>query len=122
MGRFIKLTGRVKRHKIIRNNLYGTQERPRLSVYRSLNHLYAQVINDAEGKTIVSMSTNSPALRETLKNKGGNVKSAAALGTLIAELCKKNNITKVVFDRSGYRYHGRVKSLADAVRKGGLQF
>jgi len=122
MGRFIKLVGRVRRHKIIRNRLEGTLERPRLSVYRSLNHLYAQVIDDVAGKTLVSVSTNSPALKDTVKKASGNVKGAAALGTAVADLCKKKGITKVVFDRSGYLYHGRVKALADAARKGGLQF
>lgn len=128
MGRFISVTGRVRRHKIIRKKIEGTSDRPRLSVYRSLNHLYAQVINDLEGKTLVSVSTNSPAIKETLKKGGskvpgaGNVKGAAVLGAAVADLCKKNGITKVVFDRSGYLYHGRVKALADAARKGGLQF
>lgn len=122
MGRFITFTGREKRRRVIRNKISGTKERPRLSVYRSLNHLYVQVIDDLDGKTLVAASTNSSALKETLKKKCGNVKAAVALGAAVAELCKKKNITKVVFDRSGYRYHGRVKALADAARKGGLQF
>lgn len=122
MGRFITFTGRQKRRRVIRNKISGTTERPRLSVYRSLSHLYAQVIDDLEGKTLVSASTNSSSLKEALKKNCGNVKAAGVLGAAIAELCKKKNITKVVFDRSGYRYHGRVKALAEAARKGGLQF
>ncbi|MBP7055505.1 MAG: 50S ribosomal protein L18 [Candidatus Omnitrophica bacterium] len=122
MGRFIKLTGRSKRQKIIRGKIAGTGERPRLSVYRSLNHMYAQIIDDSAGKTLVALSTSSPELKESLKKNCGNVKAATLLGAKVAELCKKTNIVKVVFDRSGYRYHGRVKALADAARKGGLQF
>lgn len=122
MGRFVKVTGRIRRHKIIRNKIEGTADRPRLSVYRSLNHLYAQVINDADGTTLASVSTNSPEMKEQLKKSGGNVKGAAALGAAVADICKKKGITKVVFDRSGYLFHGRVKALAEAARKGGLQF
>ena len=96
--------------------------RPRLSVQRSLNHLYAQVIDDVEGKTLVSVSTNTPTLKETLKKASGNVKGAALLGEALAGVCKKSGIVKVVFDRAGYLYHGRVKALADAARKGGLSF
>lgn len=122
MGRFITFTGREKRRRVIRNKISGTTERPRLSVNRSLNHMYAQIIDDTIGKTLVSVSTSCPELKEVLKKKGGNVKAAAALGAKLAEMCKEKSIAKVVFDRSGYRYHGRVKALADAARKGGLQF
>lgn len=122
MGRFITFTGREKRRRVIRNKISGTTERPRLSVYRSLNHMYAQIIDDIAGRTLVSVSTTSPELKEMLKKSGGNVKAATALGTKVAELCKSKSIVKVVFDRSGYRYHGRVKAVADAARKGGLQF
>ena len=122
MGRFITFTGREKRRRVIRNKISGTIDRPRLSVYRSLNHMNAQIIDDIAGKTLVSVSTTSPKLKEILKKSGGNVLAAAALGSKIAELAKEKSITKVVFDRSGYRYHGRVKALADAARKGGLQF
>jgi large subunit ribosomal protein L18 len=122
MKNWIKIDGRVRRHKIIRKKIMGTDERPRLSVYRSLNHLYAQVVNDVEAKTIVSLSTLSPDVKDAIKKDAGNVKGAIALGTALAETCKKKGVTKVVFDRSGYLYHGRIKALADAARKGGLQF
>ena len=122
MKRWIKLEGRDRKHKIIRQKVVGTKERPRLSVYRSINHMYAQIIDDMAGKTIISLSTSSPDLKSKLKKDGGNIKGASALGVALAELCKKNNITKVVFDRSGYLYHGRIKVLAEACRKGGLQF
>ncbi len=122
MKNWIKIEGRERRHKIIRKKIVGTNERPRLSVYRSLDHLYAQIINDVDAKTIVSLSTLSPDVRDMIKKDAGNVKGAVALGTALAETCKKKGVTKVVFDRSGYLYHGRIKALADAARKGGLQF
>ena len=122
MKRWIKLEGRERKHKIIRQKVVGTKERPRLSIYRSINHLYAQIIDDMAGKTLISLSTSSPDLKSKLNKDGGNIKGALALGIALAELCKKNNITKVVFDRSGYLYHGRIKVLAEACRKGGLQF
>ena len=122
MKNWIKIEGRERRHKIIRKKIVGTNERPRLSVYRSLDHLYAQIINDVDSKTIVSLSTLSPDVRDMVKKDAGNVKGAVALGTALAETCKKKGVTKVVFDRSGYLYHGRIKALADAARKGGLQF
>jgi len=106
----------------MRQKVAGTAERPRLNVYRSLNHLYVQVIDDANGKTLVSLSTASPDLKDKTKKDGGNVKGAGILGGAVADLCKKKGIDKVVFDRAGYLYHGRVKALADAARKGGLQF
>lgn len=122
MKRWIRLKGRVRRHKIIRKKIYGSTDRPRLSVYRSLQHLHAQLIDDAKGETVLSLSTNSPALKERLKKESGNIKGAGLLGETLADLCKKKGIKKVVFDRSGYLYHGRVKALAEAARKGGLEF
>ncbi len=122
MKKWIKIEGRQRRRKIIRKKIIGTQERPRLSVYRSLNHFYAQVINDVEGKTLVALSTLSPDVKESVKKDAGNVKGAVCLGTALAEACKKQGVVKVVFDRSGYLYHGRIKALADAARKGGLEF
>lgn len=122
MNRRIKFEGRQRRHKIIRKRVVGTKDRPRLSVYRSLNGLYAQVIDDLDGKTLVSLSTLSGDLKTKTKKDGGNVKGASLLGTALAEVCKKKSIVKVAFDRSGYLYHGRVKALAEAARKGGLQF
>ena len=103
-------------HDRIRKKLQGSAERPRLNVYRSLNHIYVQVIDDLHGKTLVSASTAEA------KKKGGNVAAAKELGKAIAERAKAKGITKVVFDRGGYIYHGRVKALADAAREGGLQF
>ena len=122
MKKWIKIEDRERRHKLIRKKVSGTPERPRLNVYRSLNHLYAQVVDDTIGKTLVSMSTMSSELKDKLKKDAGNVKGAQALGVAVAEACKKKGVTKVVFDRAGYLYHGRVKALAEAARKGGLQF
>jgi len=122
MNRWIKISGRQRRHKIIRKKLIGTKERPRLSIYRSINNIYAQIIDDFTGTTVLSLSTSSSALKEKVGKDAGNVKGAAALGTALAELCKKNGVVKVVFDRSGYLYHGRIKALAEAARKGGLEF
>ena len=106
----------------MRKKIIGTKDKPRLSIYRSLDHLYAQLVDDTYGKTLLALSTNSPDIKEKVKKDGGNVKGAGVLGIALAELCKKNGITKIVFDRSGYAYHGRVKTLADGLRKGGLQF
>ena len=122
MEKWLSVEGRIKRHKRIRNKIIGTKERPRLSVRRSISHLYVQVIDDTAGKTLVQLSTLSPDLKDSLKKTAGNVKGALILGTAVAEKCKKEGITKVVFDRAGYLYHGRVKALADAARKGGLSF
>lgn len=116
-----KLLGRLKRKRRVRGRIRGTPERPRLSVFRSLKHIYAQVIIDTEGKTLAHASTLSPELRETLKNTG-NVEAARKVGELIAKKCLDKGIDKVVFDRNGYKYHGRVKALAEGARAGGLQF
>lgn len=122
MKNWIKIEGRQRRHKIIRKKITGTMERPRLSVRRSLNHMYAQIIDDAAGRTLVALSTLSPEIKDKSKKDSGNVKGSALLGTAIAEACKKAGVKKVVFDRAGYLYHGRVKALAEAARKGGLEF
>ena len=108
---------RQRVHKRIREKLSGTAERPRLNVYRSLNHIYAQLINDMEGKTIVSAST-----REAKIKTGGNLAAAKEVGKQIAERAKAKGLSKVVFDRGGYLYHGRIKALADAAREAGLKF
>ena len=121
-NKWIKIEGREKRRKVIRKKISGTPERPRMSVYRSINHLYVQVIDDDAGKTLLSLSTGSPDLKEKLAKTAGTVQGAAALGTAVAESCKAKGIKKVVFDRSGYLYHGRVKAVAEAARKGGLEF
>jgi len=122
MKKWIEIDGRNRRHKIIRKKISGTGLKPRLSVYRSLGNLYAQLVDDTCGRTMLSLATNSKDLKDKVKKDGGNVKGANLLGVALAELCKKNGIARIVFDRSGYAYHGRVKSLAEALRKGGLQF
>ena len=111
---------RLRVHDRIRKKLYGTAERPRLNVYRSLNHIYVQVIDDLSGQTIVAASTaeGEKANRRT----GGNVAAAKAIGKTIAERAKAKGIEHVVFDRGGYLYHGRIKALAEAAREGGLKF
>ncbi len=116
-----KLLGRLRRKRRVRSRIRGTPERPRLNVFRSLKHIYAQVIIDTEGKTLAHASTLSPELRSTLKNTG-NVEAARKVGELIAKKCLEKGIKKVVFDRDGYKYHGRVKALAEGARAGGLQF
>jgi large subunit ribosomal protein L18 len=105
----------------IRKRLAGTPERPRLVVFRSQSHIYAQVINDNEGRTLCAASSLDKELREQLK-RGSNVKAASAVGQLIATRAKEKGIAAVVFDRGGFRYHGRVKALADAARESGLKF
>jgi large subunit ribosomal protein L18 len=104
-----------------RKGLFGTPERPRLSVFRSDKHIYAQIVNDFDGKTLVAASSTHTDVRGDLKN-GGNLKAAEQVGAKIAERAKAAGITAVAFDRAGRRYHGRVKALADAARKAGLKF
>ncbi len=104
-------------HKRIRRKVAGTQTRPRLAIYRSLNHIYAQIIDDESGRTVAAASTTERDLRGAT---GGNVEAAARVGRAIAERANAQGITSVVFDRGGYRYHGRVKALADAAREAGL--
>ena len=99
----------------------GTQERPRLAVFRSLKNIYAQVIDDRAGKTLASASTTDKDTKKNLKG-GGNVAAAKVVGKAVAERAKAAGVSKVVFDRGGYKYHGRVKALADAAREAGLQF
>jgi large subunit ribosomal protein L18 len=111
---------RQRVHDRIRKKMVGTPERPRLSVYRSLNHMYVQIIDDLNGRTLVSVSTNTG--KKDGRKTGGNVGSAKDIGKQVAESAKAKGITKVVFDRGGYIYHGRVKALADAARAAGLQF
>jgi large subunit ribosomal protein L18 len=100
--------------------LTGTQQRPRLNVYRSLQHIYAQVIDDARGLTLAAASTNEPSVRDSLT--GTKIERARVVGTTIAQRAKDKGISSVVFDRGGYKYHGRIKALADAAREGGLDF
>jgi large subunit ribosomal protein L18 len=110
---------RRKRHDRIRLHLAGTDGRPRLAVFRSLNHIYAQVIDDASGRTLVAASTVEKELKGSSSTK---TEEAAVVGRLLAERAKAAGIERVVFDRAGFRYHGRVKSLADAAREAGLEF
>jgi large subunit ribosomal protein L18 len=107
-------------HQRLRQRVQGSSERPRLNIYRSLNHIYAQVIDDATGKTLAAASTVYG--KKDVKRTGGNVASAKEVGKTIAERAKEKGIKKVVFDRGGYLYHGRIKALADAAREAGLEF
>jgi large subunit ribosomal protein L18 len=120
-------TKRDRRHRIslrLRKRIAGTPERPRLAVFRSVSHIYAQVIDDAAGTTLVSAATTEPALKAKLTEgaKGGNLAGAKAIGVAVAERLKAKGITRVVFDRGGFLYHGRVKAVADAAREAGLEF
>ncbi len=112
---------RLQRHRRVRKKIQGSVERPRLNVYRSLNHIYVQVINDASGQTLVSASSLDPELKEKLKS-GGNREAAKAVGELAARKCLEKGIDNVVFDRGGHLYHGRVKALAEGARETGLKF
>ena len=112
---------RKRVHQRVRMTVSGTPERPRLAVYRSLGHIYAQVIDDRGGKTLASASSNDKSTKKNLKG-GGNVAAAKVVGKEIADRAKAAGVVKVVFDRGGYKYHGRVKALADAAREAGLQF
>jgi ribosomal protein L18, bacterial type len=112
---------RLIRHLRIRKKISGTPERPRLSVFRSDKHIYAQIIDDTKGVTLAAASTLDKSLRGELKS-GGTVEAARKVGELIAERAKGKGIEKVVFDRGGYMYHGRVRALAEAAREGGLEF
>ena len=116
-----KQKNRTQRKRRIRSNITGNSECPRMSVYRSLNHFYAQLIDDTASKTILSVSTLSKELKGKLE-KTGNIDAARAVGELLAEKALETNIKKVVFDRNGFLYHGRVKALADGARAKGLEF
>ena len=116
-----RLLARLKRKKRIRKNIFGNQERPRLSVFRSTKHIYAQIIDDTKGVTLVSASTLD---KEYLENKveGKKVEIAKAIGNLIGKRALDNGIKKVVLDRNGFLYHGRIKALSDGAREAGLNF
>jgi large subunit ribosomal protein L18 len=116
-----KRFAREKRHQRVRKTVVGTAERPRLNIYRSLDHIYAQVIDDSKGVTLVSASTIDRGVREGLDGKN-KIQQAEVVGEIIARRALEAGITRVVFDRGGFRYHGRVKVLADASRKMGLDF
>ena len=117
----MKLEGRARRHKRVRKKVVGTAQRPRLSVFRSLKHIYVQLVDDGSSETMLSISTLSKDFREKIKF-GGNVVAAKAVGKMLGEIALSNKITSVVFDKGGYLYHGRIKVLADAAREAGLKF
>ena len=124
MGRGISeqhLLARKRRHRRVRKKISGTAERPRLNVFRSLRHIYAQIIDDDRGRTLIAASTQDPALRDQL---AGLDKTAQAkvVGQALAERAQAKSVRQVIFDRGGYKYHGRVKALADGAREGGLEF
>jgi len=116
-----KLTSRERRKLRIRNKIAGTTDRPRLSVFRSARHIYAQVIDDEKGATIAAASTLSADLKTNVA-EDKKLDAAKKVGALIAKICLERNVDKIVFDRNGYLYHGRIKALADAARAAGLQF
>ncbi|HEX4810493.1 MAG TPA: 50S ribosomal protein L18 [Bryobacteraceae bacterium] len=118
MARDSRADIRTRVHKRIRRRVAGSEERPRLAIFRSVNHIYAQVIDDQKGHTLASAGSTEKDLR----GKGGNVEGAKVIGQKVAERAKEKGVTKVVFDRGGYLYHGRVKALADAARAAGLEF
>jgi large subunit ribosomal protein L18 len=113
--------GRAVRHRRIRQVVRGTSERPRLVVFRSLKHIYAQIVDDERQATLLTAGSLSKELKESAKT-GGNVSAAKAVGELVARKAKEKGIAAVIFDRAGYKYHGRVKALADAARAAGLSF
>ena len=116
-----KRMGHLRRRKRIRQKISGTGDRPRISVFRSLKHIYAQLINDELGVTIAEASTLSPELKETVSN-GGNIEAAQRVGALLAQKAKQHEVQVAIFDRGGHLYHGRIKALAEAAREEGLKF
>ena len=116
-----KKVRQLRRRRHVRSKIVGTPARPRLSVYRSSKHIYAQLIDDLQGVTLAAASSKAKGLRDKTPY-GGNTKAAAAVGQQLAEAAKEKGIAKAAFDRGHYRYHGRIKALADAAREGGLQF
>jgi large subunit ribosomal protein L18 len=118
----LKAVQRLRRRRHVRRKITGTTERPRLTVFRSSKHIYAQLIDDINGRTLASASTVVKKTDRAKAAYGGNVKAAKAVGLKLAEAAKAAGITRVAFDRGHYKYHGRVKALADGAREGGLQF
>ncbi len=114
----LKVEARLRRHQRIRKKLAGHEGCPRLSLYRSVRHLYAQLVDDVKGKTLFGLSSQGKEFGKT----GGNVKGAKAFGVLFAKKAKAKNFSRIVFDRGGFLYHGRIKAFADGVREGGLEF
>jgi large subunit ribosomal protein L18 len=117
----MQIVGRERRKLRIRRKMQGTSEKPRLTVFRTSKHIYAQVIDDVSGKTVAHASTLSKDLKGSL-DEGNKTDAAKKVGALVAKICLSKKIDRVVFDRNGYLYHGRVSALADAARQGGLKF
>jgi large subunit ribosomal protein L18 len=117
-----RLEGRKRRHMRIRRKVTGTAERPRLTVYRSLNHIYVQLVDDLAGRTVLSVSSRDGDAQADVKGAKGKVGGAKVVGKLVAQKAKEKGIQRVCFDRGGYLYHGRVKAVADGAREGGLNF
>ncbi|MEI7906701.1 MAG: 50S ribosomal protein L18 [Bacteroidota bacterium] len=113
---------RIRIKKTIKKKIFGSTERPRFSVYRSLNEIYGQIIDDVTGKTIVSLSTNSKEVKQDVADVKTKVAQSTLVGKLLAKKAIEKNVSAVVFDRNGYLYHGRVKAFADGAREGGLKF
>jgi large subunit ribosomal protein L18 len=122
MGTVYSAQARLRRKKRVRKKIRGTTERPRLCVFRSARHIYAQIIDDTAARTLVEASSLSGGSRSTIGKKGGNKEGAAMVGALIAEDALKQGIKRVVFDRNGFLYHGRIKALSEAAREKGLEF
>jgi large subunit ribosomal protein L18 len=121
MAKVIRLTRRQRRHRRVRKHVSGTAECPRLCVFRSLRHIYAQIVDDDRDRVLMAAGTLDPALRQSL-SATGNADAARAVGELIAHRAHEAGVTRVAFDRGGYLYHGRVKALAEGARAGGLEF
>jgi large subunit ribosomal protein L18 len=118
----VRLEGRTRRHMRIRRKVHGTAERPRLTVYRSAKYIYAQLVDDLSGRTLMTVSSRDQAIQSELKSAKGKIVAGKAVGKRIAEMAKERGIERVCFDRGGYLYHGRVKAIADGAREGGLNF
>ncbi len=117
-----KIQGRDRRRKQIRKKIFGTTEKPRLSIFRSTNHIYAQIIDDFNQKSITTVSDLTKEVRAELNEKSTKTEKSKIVGKIVAKMALENGVTTVVFDRGGYRYHGRVKTLADSAREAGLKF
>jgi large subunit ribosomal protein L18 len=122
MGSTSRAEARQKRKRRVRKRVRGTPEKPRLSVFRSTRHIYAQIVDDANGKTLIECSSLSKELQSELKQKGGNKEGSTQVGAFVAKRASEKGIKRVVFDRNGFLYHGRIKALADSAREHGLEF
>ncbi len=118
----IRREARIKRHRRIRKKVFGTSQRPRLAVYRSLNNIYGQLIDDEKGITLFQISTLTPSLKNEVKDKMSKTEKSKLVGKVLGQLATEKGIEEVIFDRAGYLYHGRIKALADGAREGGLKF